>query len=87
MDALQDKAAPDLGKVIFTAWHDPDFRAKLTADPHAALAGAGITIPAGMTIKYVEDNPTHVHLVIDLAVGSKSICLGSVWIRLVLDNK
>jgi hypothetical protein len=42
---------------FFTAWHDPAFRAKLTADPHAALAGAGITIPTGMTIKYVEDNP------------------------------
>jgi len=40
-----------------------------------------------MTIKFVESNDTHVHLVVDLAVDAKSICLGSVWIRLVLDNK
>jgi hypothetical protein len=79
--------AADLGKVIFTAWHDRDFREKLKSDPHAALSAAGITIPAGMIVKYVEDNPTHVHLVIDLAVGAKTICLGSVWIRLVLDAK
>ena len=73
----------DLGNVIFTAWHDPDFRSKLTADPHAALTAAGIAIPSGMTVKFVEDNATHVHLVIDLEAGASSICLGSVWIRLV----
>jgi hypothetical protein len=88
MDASsKTETAADLGKVVFTAWHDRDFRTKLQADPHAALTGAGITIPAGMIVKYVEDNPTHVHLVIDLAVGGKTICLGSVWIRLVLDDK
>ena len=72
----------DLGKAIFTGWHDPDLRGKLTADPHAALEGVGMTIPAGMTIRFVEDNATHVHLVIDRP-SAASICLGSAWIRLV----
>jgi hypothetical protein len=35
-----------------------------------------------MTVKFVESNDTHVHLVVDLAVDTMSMCLGSVWIRL-----
>ena len=59
----QDKAAA-YGKMVAKAWRDPAFKAKLLADPHAALKDAGIPVPAGVTVKVVENTDTHVHLVL-----------------------
>ena len=42
----QEKAA--YGKVVARAWRDPAFKAKLIADPQAALRDAGIPVPAGV---------------------------------------
>ena len=52
------------GKVIAKAWRDPAFKAKLLADPRATLAEAGVTIPAGATVKVLEDTLTHLHFVL-----------------------
>lgn len=43
---------------------DPAFRAKLLADPKAALAERGIQVPAGMTVEVHENTPTVFHLVL-----------------------
>jgi hypothetical protein len=59
----QDHAAIE-GKIIARAWRDPAFKAKLIADPHATLKEAGVTVPAGVTVKVVENSDTHVHLVL-----------------------
>jgi hypothetical protein len=59
----QDNAAAR-GKIIARAWRDPAFKAKLLADPHAALKDAGVSVPAGVTVKVVENTDTHVHLVL-----------------------
>ena len=61
----QDNAAA-YGKVIAKAWRDPTFKAKLLADPHAALKDAGVSVPAGVTVKVVENTDTHVHFVLPL---------------------
>ena len=43
---------------------DPAFRAKLLADPAATAAAAGVALPAGVTLKVVEDAPMRMNLVI-----------------------
>src|SRR5258708_3639914 len=59
----QDNAAA-YGKMVAKAWRDPAFKAKLMADPHAALKDAGISVPAGVTVTVVENTDTHVHFVL-----------------------
>jgi len=52
------------GKVVAKAWSDGAFKAKLLSDPRAALAEAGVDVPAGVTVKVVEDTETTWHLVL-----------------------
>ena len=52
------------GKVIAKAWREPAFKAKLIADPRAILVEAGLAIPAGVTVKVLEDTTTHLHFVL-----------------------
>jgi hypothetical protein len=59
----QDNAAA-YSKIIAKAWRDPAFKAKLLADPQAALKNAGISVPTGVTVKVVENTDTHVHFVL-----------------------
>jgi Nitrile hydratase, alpha chain len=51
-------------KAVRKAWTDPEFRAKLLANPRAALADEGAPMPAGVTIKVVENTDAVVHLVL-----------------------
>ena len=62
-ETKQDNAAA-YGKMVAKAWRDPAFKAKLLADPHAALKDAGISVPAGVTVKVVENTDTDVHFVL-----------------------
>jgi len=62
-NADQDSTAT-YGKIIAKAWRDPSFKAKLIADPHAVLKQAGVPVPAGVTVKVVENTDTHFHLVL-----------------------
>ena len=62
-DKEQDKASA-YGKIIAKAWRDPSFKAKLLADPQGTLRQAGVSIPAGMTVKVVENTGTHFHFVL-----------------------
>lgn len=52
-------------QIIKKAWEDPAFKAKLLADPKAALKEAfGIQIPEGIEIKAVEETTSQYYLVI-----------------------
>ncbi len=51
-------------KAIARAWADEAYKAKLLADPHSALAEAGVEIPEGVTVKIVENTADIVHLVL-----------------------
>ena len=62
-DEEQGRAAI-YGKIIAKAWRDPAFKAKLIADPQATLKQAGVPVPAGVTVKVVENTDTHFHLVL-----------------------
>ena len=43
---------------------DEELMAKLIADPRAILAEAGVAIPAGVTVKVLEDTATHLNFVL-----------------------
>lgn len=51
-------------KVIEKAQTDHVYKAKLIADPHAALRELGIVVPAGVTVKVVENSAAVFHLVL-----------------------
>ncbi len=53
-----------LNKAIVRAWTDDAYRAKLLNEPHTALAEVGIEVPAGVTIKVVENTADIAHLVL-----------------------
>ena len=52
------------GMIIAKAWSDPAFKAKLLADPHAALQELGVAVANGKTVKVVENADRHLHLVL-----------------------
>ena len=54
----------DYAKLVARAWSDPAFKAKLLSDPAAALAEAGMELPADVSVKVVENTDTVVHFVL-----------------------
>lgn len=42
-------------KIVAKSWADEDFKARLLSDPAAVLSEEGISVPAGTTIKVVEE--------------------------------
>ena len=59
-----DQQAQAYGKIIARAWADPAFKAKLIADPSAVLTAEGGTLPAGVSVKVVENTDTTFHFVL-----------------------
>ena len=51
-------------QIIGKCWADDAFKQKLLADPAAALKEHGTEVPAGFTVKAVENTDTVIHLVI-----------------------
>lgn len=51
-------------EIIALAWADEAFRAKLEADPAAALSEAGILLPEGKTICVLREEPGSVQIVL-----------------------
>ncbi|KWT78333.1 NHLP leader peptide family RiPP precursor [Candidatus Magnetominusculus xianensis] len=56
--------ANKMQELIKKAWNDEAFKARLLSDTHAALKEQGIAVPAGVTIKAVENTPTMVHILL-----------------------
>jgi hypothetical protein len=50
--------------VVARAWSDPGFKARLLADPNAALAEADEPVPPGMTIRVVENTEKLLHFIL-----------------------
>jgi hypothetical protein len=52
-------------RIVARAWADEDFRERLKADPHAAVAEeTGITVPEAIEIEVLEETPEKGYLVI-----------------------
>lgn len=56
-----------VAKAIARAWTDGAYKARLANDPVSALAEAGVVVPAGSTVKLVENTAETRHLVLPVA--------------------
>ena len=59
-------------KAFARTWTDADYKTKLLSDPHAALADAGVEVPAGTTVQVVEDTANTQHVVLPVAPAGAS---------------
>lgn len=81
-------------KINVKAWTDENFKKRLMSNPKAALQEMGISPPAGMEVKVVENTTTTVHLplyakppsgelkeedLLQVAGGVASTCSASYW--------
>ncbi len=62
-----------LPEVVRGCLKDPALKAKLIADPAAFLAEHGLEVPAGITIKVVENTASVFHLVLPNTSASGSL--------------
>ena len=53
-----------MNQIIAKCWADETFKTKLLADPAATLKAEGAEVPAGLTVKAVENTDKVFHLVI-----------------------
>jgi Nitrile hydratase, alpha chain len=51
-------------RIILKAWQDPDYKARLLADPKTVLLAEGFQIPEATTVTVLENDAEHLHLVI-----------------------
>lgn len=62
---IQSSSDP-VAKTIERAWTDPEFKARLLADPRDTVAEMGVRIPVGTEVKVWENTPDVEHLVLPL---------------------
>lgn len=60
----QEEQSKALGQLIAKCWADESFKQKLLADTMATLKAEGAELPAGLTVKAVENTDQVFHLVI-----------------------
>jgi hypothetical protein len=60
----EDEQGKKISQIIAKAWADDGFKRKLLKDPAATLTAAGVALPAGRTIKAVENDDKVFHIVI-----------------------
>ena len=60
----QDERARKTSKIIAKSWADDGFKRRLMNDPSGTLKAEGVDLPAGVTVKVVENTSNVVHLVL-----------------------
>ena len=60
----KEEQGKKMGQIIAKCWADEGFKQKLLADPMATLKAEGAVLPAGLTVKAVENTDQVFHLVI-----------------------
>jgi len=60
----EDEQGKKISQLIAKCWSDESFKQKFMTDPAAILKAEGIAMPAGVSIKAVEDTGTVFHFVI-----------------------
>lgn len=53
-----------MSQLVAKAWADEAFKQQLLADPVAVLKAEGLTLPAGLTVKVLENTDQLYHLVL-----------------------
>ncbi|MBI2910694.1 MAG: NHLP leader peptide family natural product precursor [Chloroflexi bacterium] len=62
MNPAQQEQAKRYGQVVAKAWQDEAFKHRLLADPRTVLEEQGVTLPAGMEVRMVENTDRVMHL-------------------------
>jgi hypothetical protein len=80
----QEEQGKKIGQLIARCWADEGFKKKLLADPAATLKAEGVTLPAGLTVKALENTDKVFHLVIpakptDLSDEDLDKVAGGFW--------
>src|SRR6188768_2313617 len=60
----QEKCGKKMSQLIAKCWADEGFKQKLLADPAATLKADGVELPAGLSVKALENTDKLFHLVI-----------------------
>ena len=60
----QQEQAEQYAQVVAKTWQDEAFKRRLVADPQAVLREQGLPLPAGKTVRMVEDTAETMHLVL-----------------------
>jgi hypothetical protein len=57
--------------IVARAWSDAEFKARLLDDPNTVLTENGLSVPAGVHVVIVENEPARVHLVLPAKPGDE----------------
>jgi hypothetical protein len=68
----EEEQGKRMSQLIAKCWPDEGFKRKLMADPAATLKAEGLVVPAGLSVKAVEDTDKVFHLVIPVKPGDLS---------------
>ena len=60
----QEEQGKKMSQLIAKCWADEGFKRKLLADPAATLKAEGVELPAGLSVKALENTDKVFHLVI-----------------------
>jgi hypothetical protein len=60
-------------QLIARAWSDPALKAKLLADPAGVLKAEGLIVPAGVTVRVVENTDQVVNLVLPFKPAAEEL--------------
>jgi len=60
----QAEQSKQFQQIISKCWSDDSFKQQLLADPAAALKAAGVSVPAGVSVKALENTDKLLHLLI-----------------------
>ena len=69
----QEEVARKMGRIIAKAWADETFKQRLLADASAVLKEEGVAMPAGLTVKAVENSDKLYNLVIPVRPTVKEL--------------
>ena len=58
----QDMMRQTLGKIIASAWIDPEIKSRLLANPRSILIEAGLTPPPHLQLLVMENTPQKFHI-------------------------
>ena len=64
MNLNKEEQGKKMSQLIARCWADEGFKQKLLADPAATLKAEGVELPAGLSIKALENTDKVFHLVI-----------------------
>jgi nitrile hydratase alpha subunit len=67
----QEQQGKKMGEIIAKCWADESFKQRLLADANAALKAEGVNVPAGVSIKVLENTDKVINFVLPAKPGGE----------------